>query len=208
MDKEQAYKIETFRLNLDQLSKIQEKFIDEEFHFIYFRKGEAENNLRIISVFVAVIIAAYKLTMDYPQLKKGAKVLFDDLAKVAKILLSFMKKKELVKVPKLREIACPDNAVITKTLELLRKLGGDVRYIPKERLGRFRYFVNNKEYCLFIRREDGTFNGIKGNDPSIIESLREAFELEWNELGPIQEDVRINIPGIDEAVDWANNVAE
>ncbi len=209
MGNEQMYEIETFsNIDLNKLSIIQEKFIDKKVDFIYFRKGEAENNVRIAAIVVAIIIAIYKFTKDYPQLKEGVKVLLEDLAKAGKAILSFMKKERQVKIPDLREIACPDNVVITKTLELLRELGGDVRYLPKEQRGKFRYFVNNNEYCLFIRREDGTFSGIKGNNPSIIESLKEAFESEWNDLGPIQKDLRKSIPGIGEAEEWVKRISE
>jgi len=65
---------------------------------------------------------------------------------------------------------------------LIKKIGGKTKKIPIKIRGKLRYFVNDKEFCLFIRRNDETFTGIRGKDKDIIKSLKETFEWDWNNL--------------------------
>jgi uncharacterized protein YuzE len=188
--------------NLDGLTLIQKDFIAPDHEFIYFRKGEAENNIPIVATIVGMLAVMYKVVKDYPDLKKGVECLLDDVRTTARLVKKALSKpylKQNIRVPKIGEIACPNNPQITETLEILRLVGGDVRYLPSDRRGKLRYFVNNKQYCIFVRRNDGRFTGVLGYDPGVIFALKEAFESEWDELTLIQNEVRMTVVGINAA---------
>jgi len=191
---------ETFDVNLSELTDIQITFLRPDAKFIYFRKGEAENNVPIMAAIVSVFVIIYKVIKDYPDLKKGVNALISDIKAAAKIVLDYVGKSP--QEHSIRQIACPDDPEVTITLEVLRKLGGDVRYLPQERRGKFRFFVNDAKYCLFVRKNDGKFSGVIGNDSNIINALKEVFESEWDELTPLQDDLLPNVPGIIEAQQW------
>jgi hypothetical protein len=191
---------ETFDLGLSELTDIQITFLRPDAKFIYFRKGEAENNVPIMAAIVSVVAIIYKVIKDYPDLKEGVKALITDIKAAARIVLDYVGKSS--QEHRIRQIACPDDPEVTITLEVLRKLGGDVRYLPQERRGKFRFFVNDAKYCLFVRKNDGRFSGVIGNDLNIINALKEAFESEWDELTPLQDDLLPHVPGILEAQQW------
>jgi len=197
--------IGTIDEDLEGLTKIQTGFIVPDCEFIYFRKGEAQNNVPIVATIVATLAVAYKVVKDYPQLKEGVQQILSDIKAKARLVKESLSKPNMrtcVQAPDIREIACPDKADITVSLEVLRGIGGDVRYLPKQRRGKLRYFVNDKQYCLFVRRSGERFNGVLGYDPGVIASLREAFESEWDELTPIQKEILPTIVGIDTAQNW------
>lgn len=195
----------TFDKNLKELTKIQKTFITPSAKFIYFRKGEAENNIAIAAAIIGLLYIIYKMIENYPEFKLGAQAILSDVRVKASFLKRYISERPSTKLPKhpeIREISCPCDPDITMTLEILRSISCDVRYLPTERAGKFRYFLNDKQYCLFIRRNNGEFNGVFGNDPKMITALKETFESEWKELGPIQEQVTKTIPGITEALHW------
>jgi len=194
--------LKTFDEDLEGLTRIQKTFISPDAKFIYFRKGEAQNNVPITAAIIGVIVVVYGVVKDYPVLKEGVKAMIKDIKAMGRVLLAYVQQ-PLTK-PGIREIACPDDPEITVTLEILRSLGGDVRYLPRDRRGKFRFFVNSKEYCLFVRRNDERFSGVIGNDPNMIGALKETFEAEWEELTPLQGSLISQIPGIAEAQNWAN----
>jgi hypothetical protein len=192
--------LETFDKDLRELTDIQITFLRPDAKFVYFRKGEAENNVPIMAAFIAVAAVVYNVIKDYPDFKKGVKSLITDIKAAAKVVLSYIGKSP--QRYQIREIACPDDPEVTTTLEVLRKLGGDVRYLPQERRGKFRFFVNDTKYCLFVRKNDGRFSGVIGNDPTVISALKEAFESEWDDLTPLQDELIPQVPGITQAQQW------
>jgi len=192
--------LETFDVDIEKLTNIQITFLRPEAKFIYFRKGEAENNLMIMPAIVAVAAVVYKVIIDYPELKKNIRAIISDIKAAAKNILGYIRKSpERLRI---QEIACPDDPDVTITLEVLRKLGGGVRYLPQERRGKFRFFVNDTKFCMFVRKSDDMFSGVIGEDPNVIKALKEAFESEWEELTPLQDKLILNVPGITEAQKW------
>ncbi len=198
----------TFDKDLDGLTKIQRKFIVPDAKFIYFRKGEAENNVPIVYAILVLAGTIYQLVALYPDFKRGFKEALADIKRVGKqVAKLFRSKRQRKRLPDIREIACPNDPDITITLEVLRSIGGDVRYLPESQRGRFRYFVNDRQYCLFVRRSNGRFSGIVGNAPKIVAALKEAFEFEWESLTPIQGGVETAIPGIRKAKRWNSDIS-
>ena len=88
------------------------------------------------------------------------------------------------------------------TMEILKSLGGKAQYLPREARGKLRFFVNDTQFCLFVRRADNTFVGVTGHDPQMISGLKEAFEAEWKEIESIQDRIAPDVVGFDEARDW------
>jgi hypothetical protein len=194
-----ASRVKTFSADLDQLTEIQKTFFDLRNKFIYFRKGEAANNIAIAAewaLLVAAVHAILELIKDYPKIRAGTILLKDDLLNIYRLIAAQFQQKPSLQLPVFREIACPDEDDITVSLELVNHFAGEVRYLPKERRGKFRYFVNDEKYCLFVRRNDGRFNGVIGDDPNMIATLKEAFEAEWDDLTPMQKALERNIPGL------------
>jgi len=191
--------LEIFDVDLTKLTEIQITFLRPGAKFIYFRKGEAENNVLIAAKFLALLAVIYKVIIDYPELKEGVKAIISDIVSVAKKVVSYIKKPHMLP---LSEIACPDDPEVTITLEVIRKLGGDVRYLPHECRGKFRFFVNDTKYCLFVRKNDGRFSGVIGNDSNVLNALKEAFESEWKDLTLLQDELIHQVPGIREAQIW------
>jgi uncharacterized protein YuzE len=192
--------------DLDGLTLIQKNFIGPDHQFIYFRKGEAENNVPVLAAIVGTLVAIYKVVKDYPKLRQGTQEILDDLKVLSRCLKAFLSKSESKerRTPDIREIASPNDPKITLTLEILRSIGGDVRYLPSDRSGKLRYFVNNKQYCIFVRRSEARFTGILGSDPRVIAGLKEAFESEWDQITPLQKNIHPLIPGLSEAQQWDN----
>jgi hypothetical protein len=187
MESESDYTVEHFTGNLKDVSNIQKSFIVRDVKFIYFRKGEAENNI-LIAYLITLVLIAWHFLKSWPEFKEGTKVFLEDLKNIAdKCIEKF--KGAWPSRPDCREIACPEDPIIKETLEILKRLGIGVRYLKNEQRGKFRYFVNDKKYCLFVRRNDGIFTGMIGNNPEMILCLKETFENEWEEIESIQNEI-------------------
>lgn len=196
--------LSTFSGDLATITQIQSRFVSMDRQFIYFRKGEAENNVIIIADWMVKLGVglglAHQFLTRYQELRQGAVILVSDLVAFGNFMSSHVLSDPARTLPEFREIAAPRNADITMTTERLKRVGGAVRYVPEERSGKFRFFVNEKQYCVFLRRDDGTFIGFEGDDPSLVASLKETFESEWAELGALQELVSRKVPGLREAI--------
>lgn len=196
----------TFSVNLEQLTEMQKGFMEGDHQFIYFRKGEAENNMPVVGFLIVCFIGALNFIKEYPKLREGVKVLREDLVKLARVFLR--NRPPDFKPTDFKELASPKKPEITATMELVNVIGGSTQYLAPEMRGRFRYFVNEQRYCLFVRRSDGTFAGVTGDDPEMIASLKDAFESEWEEVRSDQQAVRHATVGIEEAQKWAEQVAQ
>ena len=53
-------------------------------------------------------------------------------------------------------------------------------YKDRAHAGSHRFYLTEKEYCLFIRKPDSTFFGFRGSDEDIISDLKTQFALEWH----------------------------
>jgi len=201
-----------------ELSKIQLEFFNNNPEFIYFRKGEAENNILIIlgwleknihdlgfsfkDIILELDLKIHEinpvpetileecfglgLTLyfieNYHLIRENISLMIGDIRK----LISFIRKKKItkptLKIPEFKEIGCPNDDTIIETFKLLKEVYGKTKIIHEDFGGKFRYFVNNKQYCIFVRRGNGTFSGFKGNNLNMIETLKETFEWEWDNL--------------------------
>ena len=70
-----------------------------------------------------------------------------------------------------------------EVLPIFKALGGRVRHFgPDADLGRLRYYVNDRRFCLFVRTPDDAFFGLIGDDPLVIDHLKADFLNEWESL--------------------------
>jgi len=147
-----------FKADLDEITKIQMSFYRNAEKFIYFRKGEFANIFDVVS-------RINKLNNE------GKGLLF----KYSKTLLE---KNDLN--PYVFINSGWSNKNNNGLLELQR-LGSNVKIIPKEKIGKMRYFLNEKQFCIFFRLKENSFFGFIGDDLSVVNYLKELFQSEIEE---------------------------
>jgi hypothetical protein len=150
--------IKTFKGNLGVITKLQKEFTKNAEEFLFYRKGEFENAEEILPYLPIVaggLIKIYKFIKNKIELKKIQK------NKPFQIVTA----------------QTPENEIFLKKF---KRFGATISIIDENKRGRIRYFLNDKEFCIFFRKPDNTFWGFRGNDIFIKKSLRELFEAEFN----------------------------
>ena len=83
-------------------------------------------------------------------------------------------------LPELR-ILCNSDEVNEKARIGWEDMGFKVRnYKDPAKAGSHRFYLTEKEYCIFIRKPDSTFFGFRGSDKDVISNLKSQFCLEWD----------------------------
>lgn len=161
LEKRLMASIESFKADLDKITEIQKEFLKEAKEFVYFRKGEFDNIVAILNATMALI-------------KLGVDVI--DIFRRKRQDKEGSPREELV--IRVISIKTPQNE---QGLRELEQKGVGVCIVPKEKRGSMRYFVNEKRFCLFIRQQEDSFFGVKGNDSLMRAGLKQLFEAEYVE---------------------------
>jgi hypothetical protein len=147
-----------FEADLNGVTEIQTRFLNEAKEFVYFRKGEFDNIVEILKAVTALVSLGAAIVRFIPDRDKEGK--------------------EESRQFLLRIISCKteENEPYLKQFE---ELGAGVCEIPDEKRGRLRFFVNDNEFCLFVRRRENSFFGIIGDDEATRGQLQQLFESEY-----------------------------
>lgn len=78
------------------------------------------------------------------------------------------------------KVLMAESKTALKRKKEIEGFGAVARLIPPINASNFRYFVNDRMFCYFIRIPRKRFYGFVGRDPRIISELKEMFEREFN----------------------------
>ena len=191
-------KLSVFHGSLAELTRIQNEFFSDRPRFLYFRKGEAENNVPVALRWLNEKLISRDLEsvgfLDC--LEAVVHAFFSNPSKVAELLWKLVQSKEeqLRGIPAsssgsdFRMIVGPDDDAVECTLRIIAESGGRVRYLTPEQRGKIRYFVNDREFLIFTRDADDRFSGLRGKDEVFRCGLKGAFEDEWDGLPETRPD--------------------
>ena len=180
--------VKSFECDQHGIDRLKEEFFENAEDFVYYRKGEWEGISAILefvqnylSNHPEIVISAIGV---YPAIKILKKDVKHKLKQVKESMKNFIdkystnkKKPEQVTCRVITSLTEDNKKHIPKWEKLCGK--GGVCIIPEEQSGYFRYFVNEKEFCLFCRIDDNTLQGIRGDNPMIIKMLRDKFDEEF-----------------------------
>lgn len=193
--------VRSFECDQKGIDQLKNEFFENAEDFVYYRKGEW-GGIAATTDFVKIYLLAHPgivvSPMDiYPAIVTnidkifmcivaypGARMLIKDTKKVIETIRNIIGKFSTDN-KELNQISCrvitsltEDNKKYIPEWEKLCGKGG-VCIIPKEQTGYFRYFVNDKEFCILCRIDDNKLQGIRGKDPIIIKMLRDKFNEEF-----------------------------
>lgn len=179
--KQASYRI--FQADQRGINDLKNEFFNEARKFIYFRKGGwqgfpdslkyaseyAQNNpgitltpvasYQLSSSNVAALRAKYKIDIE------RAKHYFGNRKKDNKTVRAIYTRGSLSRAQRdAWAKLCGRNSAVT---------------IAESQAGEFRYLVNEKRYAIFMRLSGNRLQGIIGGDSSMINNLRDIFDLEY-----------------------------
>ena len=172
----------SFNANTKGIIEKKAEFFNEAREFLFLRKGE-DVGIEIIGFMsFAINVIADPLLADmirefifYENVLRRINRYYQ---KIKQIIES--RKKEVLSPPKdLRIILCPDREN-TEAKPIYEAQGYQIKSYENELIkGPFRYYLNEKRYCLFLRTGKDTFTGFIGNNSDTINELKISFENEW-----------------------------
>ena len=175
-----------FRADQIGVNGLKNEFLKEAREFVYYRKGEWRGASASVQHAIAwaqanpewVSIAAAMYTPSKDLVLLVAKALGKTVTWATK------KVKEYFTSPKPRHVTRKvivsegiDLEVVEKWEAVCGK--GGVVIIPNSQKGLWRYIVNEKRYAIFTRVGVNDLRGIIGNEPEMIQTLREMFDIEF-----------------------------
>jgi len=184
--------VKLFKCDQEGIDQLKDEFFKNAEEFIYYRKGEWHGILATLEWIKDYLVAHPGLVVtiisSYPDIKilaKDIKIYVQHNTEKAIDSIHKLIHKYSTDEKKLEHITCRVITSLTKENEKhipeWEKICGKdgVCIIPKEQAGYFRYFVNEKEFCLFCRIDENTLRGIRGNDPMMVKILRDKFDKEF-----------------------------
>ena len=180
LTKASPIKVEPFEGDLRAITEIQTSMLQEAEEFCLFRKAEFDNAMEMASFLAARKDQIPLLTPAVP-FGIGS----------ARELVAFTRKMRSGKLMNERsEFAGPRGiwlGIVTMrtdrnndALLKLVDLEAHIYVIPYEATSRLRYFVTDRQYCAFFRRQENNFWGLLGTDDVVREWLIDLFLRDCN----------------------------
>jgi len=175
-----------FRSDQVGIDKLKNEFLKEAREFVYYRKGEWHGGLASVQhaiawaqanpAWVSIGIAMYTPSKDLVILvaKSLGKTVAWATEKVKEYFASLKPRHVTRRVIVSKGI---DPEVVEKWEAVCGK--GGVVTIPNSQKGPWRYFINEKRYAIFTRVGENDLRGIIGNEPEMIQTLRQMFDTEF-----------------------------
>jgi hypothetical protein len=174
-----SLKVDPFEADLAGITQIQKRVFNNAEEFCLYRKGEFDN-----------IVEIYQCISDFLSTHKGfllavANTFFSGMAATIALRERIdRKRKERAEQQKKSESEAEPivlAVVSTKTsknaeyLEKFQNINTAVKVISKDQSGRLRFFVSDKEFCFFFRRDENDFVGFTGSDKKVQDWLVGLF---------------------------------
>lgn len=159
--------------------------------FVYYRKGEWHgktphiNHLKLLAnTNPNIIFSARSLSPILENVIEKLVIIFTGIGieYIRKFLKEkFSKSDDGHNIVTIRVICSEENFSEEERewIESISDMKNSVQTIPKEQVGIFRYFVNEKRYAIFCRVDANNLEGIIGYDRKTISLLREKFNEEF-----------------------------
>ena len=175
-----------FRADQVGIDELKNEFLKKARQFVYYRKGEWHGGLASVQHaidwaqanpgWVAIAVAMYTPSKDFVFLV--AKALGKTVAwATEKVKEYFANRKPRHVTRKVIVSEGIDSEVVQKWEAVCGK--GSVVIIPNSQKGLWRYIVNEKRYAVFTRVGENDLRGIIGNEPEMIQTLKEMFDYEF-----------------------------
>ena len=173
----------TFIADVDGIIKLKRSFVLSKPEFLYLRKGE-DVGAEIISIIYGVAtkidwntlftgISAACAIYTVLQLRKDRNF--------RKKYLRGIRESDDYTIKDFR-ILCTKNNLTILAEKINRKIGVKVKFAPKRKAHKHRFYLTDKAYAFFVRVGEGKtvkFYGHLGTDKAMIQALKNQFLSEW-----------------------------